>query len=477
MAMRVDIGRVRYVLQLRFPVQEMNHRRYAVLFFVWSTVFYMQTLLHRREREQQRFDDYEAYRSERLYTDEVTDATERINAPMGNSFEYTYQSDEELYFQGQSLAEVFETGVKKAQLIAESRPDFMVEYVRRRLEYDEYEHMKRLAAGNDDDPDCMMVISPIPDAVMSGLDLGAYDLNRKKVMIRVFERTGEGMHATSLSLDGSDRDGLRSIAGLFGETISDEETSEEILARRFVGWGWQFDHRLKHVVRETYDDVLRQKHGGKWFAGQRDPVVSDAREFIEIQADLLANHMERIQAIMVQPDTDARRTQLNDARYDFAAALTRRMNGEHGSIDLADAGGAAREAGESYDNDCPDGGVTARQSTEQLGFGEKVMACPFCGLATKGDPCASRLVCQKCAAEVSSGKVVSRGIGRENALTLLETKQAVFKEREQEQAAVGRLEFAKVLYGDDVEVKYELCLGGADYIVYDCLSGQKIGKV
>lgn len=311
-----------------------------------------------------RFEAYEQVRRERRRTDELTEASEKLAAPMANTFEYQLGSDGELYFQGQSLKEVFETGLMIAKELVKNQPQFSVELLRRYIELDEYGAMTTLARATGEAPDVLVVLSPIPDAVVNGVELGAYDLSRRKTMARVFERTDDGIRATSVSLDRTDRDGLQAIAAMFGETLREDEGSEDILRHRLWGWRDELSSAPFRSVRETYDAVLTRKYGGRWFGGRQDAKELSALDFIEKQTDLIAAHEEVLDTLEKRK---APATDFEKARYDFAAALSRRLRGDADSASLSEAGAAARERGEKYDSDCPTG-VDAPQSLESLGY-------------------------------------------------------------------------------------------------------------
>lgn len=344
---------------------------------------------------------------------------------MHNPFEFEMGNDGELHAEdGSNLGEVLRNSVLVAEEIVRTNPQFMTELIRRRIELQEYDEQRRLALGSDGDPDVMVVLSPIPDAVLyGGVDLGAYDAARKKTLVRIFERTEEGIRSTSISLDGTDRRGLQAIAGQFGQTITDDAGSEDILAMRFWGYSSVLNDPIK-TVRRRYDEQLERQFGGKWYGGRQDGDVMDAMSFIVQQTDIVEAHMRRLQQI---PQSDKKA--LENARFDFAATLDDRRNGAThiggGAVDLAASGSVARSEGREYKGDCPTSDMQAQnqdpndptRSQEAMKklykkSEMKNMTCPYCGFTTYGDPCAFRLVCNECSAEVRGGRLISKGIGR-----------------------------------------------------------------
>jgi hypothetical protein len=434
--------------------------------------------------EQRRMRDkeaYDAFEFERRKTDEITDATERIAAPMRNTFEYAY-NDGDLWFQGQNIRDILTTTIKLNEAVVDRQPQFLTELIRNHIELDEYEAELHLAAGSGDDPDVLAVISPIPDAVLAGADLGAYDKTRKKMLVRIYQRIPSGIQATSLSLDRSDRVGMEVIARRFGVTISDEATSEDILATRMWGWSEDFDN-VATDVRKIYDDELTRQFGGTWYAGRQDKEILDARNFIEDQKDLLDEHMIIITTLLERGDPSLRKQQLKTARYNFAAALSRRMRGEADALSLAEAGSDARSKGEEYTSDCPAGeDMTAEESLSSLGLakkGEIEMTCPHCGFKTFGDPCAKVLMCNVCSATVKNGKLVNKGIGRTGVLAQKTAKhmQAYGASNATQSKSINKQDMIKARYGEHVQVKAEVGVMTAHTVIYDRRSGNVIDKL
>lgn len=415
-----------------------------------------------------------SFERERWRTDEITGVTEKIAAPMRNTFPYELKEDG-LYFQGQRIDRILDKAIAVNLEVVKAQPQFMTELQRNYVEREEYDQERLLAEGlAPHGADILAVISTVPEAVMQGVDLGAYDKKRMKTLVRIYQKTDTGIDATSLSLDLSDRDGVRSIARLFGQEIPEDATSLEILSMRFWGHSGAIRRDAVSMVREVYDKVLSDKFGGSWFAGRQDAEIIDALTFVEMQSDLIDQHMAEIERIHL---SGGDKQALKEARHNFAAFITRRLRGQEDVTSLADAGAIATANGESYTGDCPEA-TTAAQAVAEL-MGERHMTCPFCGLTTYGDPCASRLVCSKCSAEVNNGRIVSKGIGRQNALALMKSKHAFQKEvleKENEQF-MNRRAFAKSLFGKLVEIRYEIEVGGASWIAYDPSTGQDIEKI
>ena len=272
-----------------------------------------------QERERKRYDDFEY---ERRLTDELTEASEKLAMVMNNPFEFELGEDGELYFQGQTLNSVLDKSIVVMEEVVKTNPQFITELIRNRIERQEGDEVSKLASGGETDPDVLVVASPIPDAVLDGVDLGAYDKDRKKTLVRIWERIDGGVRSTSISLDLSDRDGLQAIARQFGQSVSDDYGSEDILAMRFWGYSSVLHDPVK-TVRRRYDEQLERKHGGEWYGGRQDGEVLDALSFIKSQPDIIQAHMDRMKEIDRLSAADKKQL-YKDARYNFAAALDRR---------------------------------------------------------------------------------------------------------------------------------------------------------
>ncbi len=240
-------------------------------------------------------------------------------------------------------------------------------------------------------------MSPIPDAVLSGVTFNGYDKERKKTLVRIFRRTDVGVEATSLSLDLSDREGLNAIAGRFGRRIDENASSEDILAMRLWGYEDELGTGVSKVVRSLYDTELAGKFGGDWYAGRRSSAVMDAKKFIEEQADLVGAHLDELTQLRETYSGKALDAKLEVARYNLAAALTRRLRGDADMSSLTAAGDSARASGERYDGDCPTNmQVSAERSLSKLGMGQewKYGNCRVCLEDRKVGECSVCIGCE-----------------------------------------------------------------------------------
>jgi len=442
-----------------------------------------------QDRERKRYADFEF---ERRLTDEITEASEKLAMVMHNSFEFEMRPDGELYFQDGSVGDVLRKSVVAAEEIVRHNPVFMTELIRRRIELQEYDEQRRLALGDEGDPDVLVVLSPLPDAVMAGADLGAYDMERKKTLVRVYERTDTGIRSTSLSLDQTDREGLQAIASQFGQTIHDDDGSEDILAKRF--WGYKAVlHDPVKTIRRRYDEQLERKFGGTWYGGRQDGDVLDALSFITSQPDIIQAHMARMDEISRLSLSD-KNALYKEARYNFAAALDRRRHGASSlgdGGDLSGSGDAARGAGVEYNSDCPDGisapgtpGATAESAVNSIFAKPKKefisKTCPMCGdknVLTRIEGSIISGSCG-CARDICTGEQISVNRRKGNTNASHDYTQggvkAVEKALRRPEASEAE---AKKQYGQHARLGKLITIGGASLVAYDRVTGGVIGKL
>lgn len=317
--------------------------------------------------------EFQRLQRERLKTDQITEASERLNGAMENTFEYTYQNGD-LYFQGEALGPIFDKGVLVAEEITRSRPEFATELQRRHIERNQLTEQLALIESVDwQDPLVLVHISPTPDAVLKeGIDLNAYDLERKKIMIRITEPTADGAKVTSMSLDGNDRASLQAVSDFFGVNIPNDASSEDILGMRFLAEKSQFGgERPAKIIRECYDNAMKLQYGGEWYAGRRNSDVLDTMQKIMMYPELIDQHVDEVEDIKSKFGKNFRSTnEYSKATYDFLASVEQadKLGAIVGSMN--DAGDIARSAGVEYSkSDCPTGQVlTAEQALEMQGI-------------------------------------------------------------------------------------------------------------
>lgn len=361
---------------------------------------------------EQRLVQYEAYEYQRLLLDELTDQSERLAAPMVNSFDYRQGERGLETLQGDALRPILEKGLRVAVERAANRPEWHFEIARRQLELEELDMaqamMVELAAGQGHN--ALVVLSPCPDAVLrQDNSIDGYDRHRKKLMVRIIEVSGDGARITSMSLDGSNYKAMQAVVQALGDELPTGLGSEEILARRFrLALDDEDRSLVAGAIREAYDRSLSDQLGGEWYAGRSPIDVQDALAFIRQQGDLLEAHMQAVREVQSTiHDAQQQEHQLEFHRFNLAAALDARLRGQQAD-DLEAAGRTARSEGREFSRECPTM-AGAEEQLASLGYGEQLCTCPFCFKKVSIDPCANRITCPECHAEVRDGVVVNYG--------------------------------------------------------------------
>jgi hypothetical protein len=328
------------------------------------------TKLNRQAVAEAHQEDFERWQQDRWWRDEITDQSERLASPMVNTFDYRLTAEGLVTDLDEPMRPVFVTGLHTAEQMASVDSRWQFELNRRRIELDEFNQLEDYAF-----------------------------------------QIGEGMRITSLSLDGSDYEGMRAVAEALGHRLPmDRPSSEDILQTRMwlpeglvvmspipdavrvdgVDIGGYNKHRQKMIVRiatasgtpsvehqalidrirTAYDTVLTQRTGQKHYAGRVKISNDDARTFVEKQGDLLDAHMQVVNSIFaVTRDPHQRNAQMAPHRYNLAAALDDRLNGKQ-VRSLSDSGDNARAEGKEFDGDCPpaETAVTASDQAGRLGY-------------------------------------------------------------------------------------------------------------
>lgn len=428
-----------------------------------------------------REEEYEHYQLDRLRTDEITQASEQLNGAMKNTFEYELRPDGELYFQGQSLREVFIGGILTAEEIVRRYPQFTVELQRRHIELQQYDAQVALASMTESDNPLVLVhISPTPDAVLSGgVDLNAYDLERKKVMIRVSEQTPDGLRVTSVSLDGNNRVGIQAIADIFNQEITDDMTSEDILQKNFFTEKSQFgSDSPATIIRKRYDAAMSMQYGGEWYAGRQDSEVLHTIEMIQRFPTIISEHVAEVDGLRRRYGKNFRESSAYEkANYNFLAAIKQanELGAQVGSLD--DAGDIARAVGiEFAEPDCPTGvAKTAAEALAKQGIEQwKPGQCRVClerGMVGACEVCLSCEVADNAghSLDVIHRRALNRQSRKQQPLTIaqLATQQSNYTKYSDGEKQAASLE----KYGRHATLRPKIGVGTARLTIVNVLSG------
>ena len=367
--------------------------------------------------------------------DLATDLSERFAAPMESSFSYEVRYGDLFDKDGTSLMKIVQDGLDSSRNDMALHPELQFDYDRA------VEDMRELeSAVNLEDGAMMVRFSPIPDAILAGVSSqsGGYNRERRKMLARVIERSGDNVTITHFSLDQSDPSAIRTTMAALGVELPATYNSEQVvkthihLSRddpRFLtvepfaksrqnpetfrrpSDAPQKSQLLIDAVRNLYDAQLRLDSGKEYFAGRPindiknslDYVLSFPDELEQLGAAIQANPMRREMLL-----------------YNHIAWLESKVGSRHSDqiehtgdymSDSAEAGDSDRAAGVNHDGDCPTGlsNSTAADNATQLGYnisktqaqniGKKWMRCPmkYCGEMTYSDPCDP--VCQCCGSQ------------------------------------------------------------------------------
>lgn len=433
-----------------------------------------------------REDEYERYQFDRLRTDEITQASEQLNGAMKNTFDYELRTDGELYFQGQPLREVFISGIQIAEEIVQRYPQFAVELRRRHIELEQYEAQLALAAmPSSDNPLVLVHISPTPDAVLRGeANLNAYDLERKKIMVRVSEQTTSGLRVTSFSLDGNNRPGLQAMASMFDQQLTDDDDSEDILQKNFLSESGRFGgDSPTALLRKSYDAALALQYGGEWYAGRQDSEVLHTIEMIERFPAIIDAHVAKVHEIKSHYGKSFRETSAYEtANYNFLAAIKQanELGGLVGS--LSDAGDMARAVGiEFAPPDCPTGvAKTAAEALAKQGIEQwKAGQCRVClesGMVGACDVCLTCEIADNAGRDLNE---INRRALRRQARPLNQARQSALPDTKKIlcQNTVSRYDrddedtIAREKYGRYAAIKPKIGIGTVKLTIVNVLTG------
>ena len=434
----------------------------------------------REQISQRGAERYEAYR---LF-EEKTDLGERLSLPIENHLELEVVNGQVFGRDTTGRQRRMVEWSRQAYEVALRDPAFAganaVERERRKHEYDEAVAVEQLGPG-----EAMVVFSPIPDAALEGrTSIQGYRTDLARTFCRLYRHEDDYVHSVTLTLEQSNKQALRAAAAAIGMQLPASMQSEEILAARYVRVLSENDYQeLPDMIRSHYDLSLYEQTGVTFFAGNRLAGQQDSMQFINGNHDIIEEHMAFLRAIEARlAPGKLRDEELEKLRRRTAAALDERLHGGH-VRSIGDASVSERMETGEYGGECATGATMSTQ--EQMGLalakqGENIwMTCPFCGLATYGDPCASRLVCNMCAAEVRDGKVVSTGKGRSAALRNRHDKPSMAEEliRPPKQAVRRKTDAIKQAYGENAVLHRELVIGGEHRYVIDKLTKAVIAKL
>lgn len=431
----------------------------------------MQAIDINRQRDRERFEANRRF-------EEMTDIAERLSYPIDTTIDYERRGDA-LYAVSDTVDRPFHAQTFQAMTAGERQftGDQSFQLERLRLEHEEALLVDTFAAGGLEG-NVLIKYSKVPDAVVQGItSINGYRRDLLRSFVRMYYKTDEGVSCRLFTLDHNHQLGTQRVGELLN--IDTTRPSEDVLADHTLldvpSNPEYFVEQLMGRVIELYDEALAAGTETHTYAGSRYLDKRDAMSAIAAQSHLISQHMDVIASIVSLGLGDGA---LERERRKTAAAIKLASEGQHITSN-ADASVTSEVASGNYSGDCALGSST----TEQMGMnqgktGEQWMTCPFCGQATYGDPCASRLVCNVCAAEVRDGRVVSKGIGKRTALSnkLHRGAQVQTNESQSDRPQAKRASIQRQ-YGDHAIVHIEKAIGGERRYVIHKLSKAVIAQL
>jgi hypothetical protein len=334
--------------------------------------------------------------------EEMTDVAERLRAPMDHAIRFQNRNGQ-LYCASsvdqKDLLTISREAEVVARKVAETNLAWAMEAVRRHAESLEIETATSLPIGAT-----MAVFSPTPDDVLDGsVNIGGYNLDKKTTMVRVWSNTENGLDCRYISLDGGNRAALRAAAAAIGREMPAQYGSEEILSTFY-----QFDSGEPDIAERiigAHDEYLKQQTGQDFSYGRAGLNHKKALDIAAEHPARLAEHMAEIQRLKWSYSGEALDKKMEEARFNYAAALDRTERGEAVSSNSS-AGDSARAGGENFAGFCaaspnandPNAPNSAQEALNKLFGVRKVTGkCPCCKEITTYDPCDP--VCGECGSD------------------------------------------------------------------------------
>ncbi len=331
----------------------------------------------------------------------------------------------------------------------------------------------------------LIKVSKVPDAVVAGTaSVDGYRRDLMRSFVRLYYRTSRGTVSCRLfSLDGNSEGGFREIEQVIRMRIVGR-ASEDVLGDAAL-LNWQTDDMetqvelLAETIKALYDEGLFAETSRKTYAGSEFIDRTNTMQVIDKHTDLFSEHWRAISEVQGRAlSSKDKETFIEDMRRRTAAAIKLRENGNAVSS-IGDASVAREALTGEYGRECATNGMNQTEQHAEMGK-EVDMTCPFCGLPTRGDPCAAVLECTQCGARVEHGKVVSEGIGRAAALKVLSENYLVQNDEYRPfeiftgKRATDAEQRARRLYGERAMLVSRVVIGDKLTHVVDRFTGEMI---
>lgn len=251
----------------------------------------------------------------RRFNDTATWLAEVLDGAMVTPVEYKLQDDILYTEDGEQAEKMFDNSVQAAKKLP---LHLAFEYRRSLIEKSEFDDMLKLAKGELVHPqtgeivNTIVVESDFPPELMSiTKDVGGYNARRKSTMQRVITKTPSGVKIITTTLDGSDRSALEDIYSACGYI---PESGELLGQRMYLSLNEQEQYELPTKLRSIYDDSLKRRYGGQWYAGRYGGSGQNTYDFVLSQQDLIHYYLNTTNSFSG-----------GDKEYALAAAMTKRF--------------------------------------------------------------------------------------------------------------------------------------------------------
>lgn len=350
---------------------------------------------------------------------------------------------------------------------------------RLRLEHEETMLVDQLFRG-ELGGNVMTVISRIPDAVARGVaNIEGYRSDLMRGLVRVYYVSGDGgFRCRMFSIDQNDPAAMHALGETLGIEIAHGESSEVTLSRRnIMNMSSVSDEDIELLTQQAikaHDGVLLRKTGAMYYAGSAFSTQEDALAMVKRHPWLLEECRQNIHIIESSGLSDVEKQRAIEAQIKKTTGAINASVDGYEVTSSSDGIAGDYAATRNYAPDCPTGPSALENVLSNQGK-EIKMTCPHCGLTTVGDPCAFRLVCGMCEAEVRGGRLINKGIGRTAALAR-SVNRSNFGDKETDSRTEMKdkpknsYDKAKALQqqlGDHAVVRLERAIGGQDIFVVD----------
>ena len=360
--------------------------------------------------------------------------------------------------------------------------------VRLGLEHEEVALFDQMIRG-ENAGNVMVVVSPIPDAVVNDPDsIEGYRTDLMRSLVRIYYILPDGRpRCRMLSIDRSNPEILMALARQLNLPIASWAGSEDMLSRRGIFSMDSVDDiaiaQLAEHVIDTADSAMLAMTGEPLYAGSKFSSVEDALTMVKRYPWLLEECRVKVRIIEASGLSDVDKKARREEQIKRTTGAIHAAIDGHAVSSSSDGVAGGYVANNNYDQDCPTGPSALENTLATSTDKEVSMTCPYCGLTTKGDPCAFRLACSNCDAEVRGGKLYNKGIGRAAALarrankeTFGHTVQSQGSEKKPKNDILSN-ETIKRQFGHNAIVKSETVIGGKERLVVDKKTNQVYAKL